>query len=178
MLPKTLCHLTLVLGGARSGKSRYAEALMAQAPPPWTYLATAQAFDDEMQHRIAAHQVRRDTRWRTLEIALDVTEAISDVTLGPTLFDCATLWLSNVILAERNVAAEMDRLVAAMENAPGPLVVVSNEVGLGIVPDTPLGRTFRDAQGILNQRIATIADRVILMAAGLPLTLKKCEERS
>ncbi len=167
-----LSRLTLVLGGARSGKSRHAEALIARTPPPWVYVATAEARDAEMRERIDRHRERRDLRWRTLEAPLGVAGAIAGLGEGAVLLDCLTLWLSNALLAGRDVAAESDRLIAALSSARGPLVVVSNEVGLGIVPDTELGRTFRDAQGVLNQRVAAIADHVVLMAAGLPLTLK------
>jgi adenosylcobinamide kinase/adenosylcobinamide-phosphate guanylyltransferase len=168
------CRLTLVLGGARSGKSRHAEMLIMRATPPWTYVATAQAFDREMRERIGKHRARRSSDWRTLEIPVDIADAVrSD---APLLLDCATLWLSNAMLAGRDIEVETDRLIAAMREAPGPLVVVSNEVGLGIVPETALGRDFRDAQGILNQRIAAVADYVVFMAAGLPLTLKQPEE--
>lgn len=164
-------RLTLVLGGARSGKSRYAEGLVMRAPPPWTYVATAEALDEEMRARIADHRARRDVGWRTLEAPLDLVGVVAQ-TSGPTLIDCLTLWLSNVLLAGHDVQAESERLLAAMATAPGPLVAVSNEVGLGLVPETALGRAFRDAQGRLNQAVAAIADRVVFIAAGLPLTLK------
>jgi adenosylcobinamide kinase / adenosylcobinamide-phosphate guanylyltransferase len=164
-------RLTLVLGGARSGKSRHAEALIMRAGPPWTYVATAEALDEEMRARISHHRARRDANWQTLDAPLDLAGVIRSVT-RPTLIDCLTLWLSNVMLAERDVEAESAGLLAALSSAPGPLVAVSNEVGLGLVPETPLGRAFRDAQGRLNQRVAAAADRVIFMAAGLPLNLK------
>ncbi len=166
-----LPRLTFVLGGARSGKSRYAEQLLMQAPPPWTYVATAEAFDDEMRERIAHHRDRRDERWQTRDVPLELPAAIAELR-DPALIDCLTLWLSNVMLAGRDVESESERLVASLADAKGPLVVVSNEVGLGLVPETPLGRAFRDAQGRLNQRVAAVADRVVLMAAGLPLDLK------
>jgi adenosylcobinamide kinase/adenosylcobinamide-phosphate guanylyltransferase len=167
----SLPRLTLVLGGARSGKSRHAEELLAVAPPPWTYVATAEAFDDEMRERIAHHRGRRDERWRTLEAPLELAGTIRELT-GPALIDCLTLWLSNVMLAGRDVANEKKLLLTALASARGPIVVVSNEVGLGLVPETPLGRAFRDAQGRLNQKVAAAADRVLFMAAGLPLSLK------
>ncbi len=166
-----LPRLTLVLGGARSGKSRHAEELLAGAAAPWTYVATAEALDDEMRDRIAHHRARRDGRWRTADAPLDLAGTISRLD-GPALIDCLTLWLSNVLLAERDIELESERLLAALAAAPGPLIVVSNEVGLGLVPETPLGRAFRDAQGRLNQRVAAAADRVIFLAAGLPLSLK------
>jgi len=174
MSARPLSRLTLVLGGARSGKSNYAERLVVSAPAPWLYLATAQAIDDEMQARIAEHKGRRDARWRTVEVPLDLAEALAALGEKPqaVLIDCLTLWLSNTLLAKRNLAVAGDRLIAALTAARGPVVVVSNEVGLGIVPDTPLGREFRDAQGQLNQRVAAIADHVVFLAAGLPLTLK------
>lgn len=166
-----LARLTLVLGGARSGKSRHAEQLLMLAPPPWTYVATAEALDDEMRERIAHHRSRRDARWQTRDAQLDLAGAISTIR-GPVLIDCLTLWLTNVMLAERNIDDEIDRLIAALADSPGPVVVVSNEVGLGLVPETALGRAFRDAQGRLNQKVAAAADRVLFMAAGLPLNLK------
>ncbi|WP_407159877.1 bifunctional adenosylcobinamide kinase/adenosylcobinamide-phosphate guanylyltransferase [Bradyrhizobium sp. STM 3557] len=169
-----LPRLTLVLGGARSGKSRYAEGLVTAAPAPWIYVATAQAFDEEMTARIAQHRSRRAEGWRTVEAPLDLAGTMAAHTSSDQimLIDCLTLWLSNVMLAGHNVEAACDTLVEALAHANGPLVVVSNEVGLGIVPDNALARRFRDAQGRLNQEIAARADRVILMAAGLPLTLK------
>jgi adenosylcobinamide kinase / adenosylcobinamide-phosphate guanylyltransferase len=173
MAAAPLSRLTLVLGGARSGKSAYAEGLVRPCAPPWTYLATAQAFDDEMRARIDQHRGRRDARWQTIEAPLELVEAISAPELPrPLLIDCLTLWLSNILLAGADLTAASDRLIDALAAANGPIVAVSNEVGLGIVPDTPLGRQFRDAQGWLNQRVAAVADRVVLLAAGLPLTLK------
>ncbi len=142
-----------------------------RAAPPWTYVATAEALDDEMRERIAHHRDRRDARWQTRDVPLDLPEALKGMR-GPVLVDCLTLWLSNVMLAGRDVEAETERLMAALAAAPGPLVAVSNEVGLGLVPETALGRAFRDAQGRLNQRVAAAADRVLFMAAGLPLSLK------
>jgi adenosylcobinamide kinase / adenosylcobinamide-phosphate guanylyltransferase len=167
-------RLTLVLGGARSGKSRHAEGLVTATAPPWIYVATAQAFDDEMTARIAQHRSRRAEGWTTIEAPLDLAGVIAEhANSGPTiLIDCLTLWLSNVMLDGRDVEASCDKLVDALAAAEGPIVLVSNEVGLGIVPDNALARRFRDAQGRLNQNIAARADRVVLMAAGLPLTLK------
>ncbi|MGJ4995054.1 bifunctional adenosylcobinamide kinase/adenosylcobinamide-phosphate guanylyltransferase [Bradyrhizobium sp. HKCCYLS3077] len=169
-----LPRLTLVLGGARSGKSRYAEALITANPPPWIYVATAQAFDDEMTERIAQHKARRAEGWQTLETTHDLAGLVRAHTdaSAPILIDCLTLWLSNVMLADMDVPAASAELVEALSVARGPIITVSNEVGLGIVPDNALARAFRDAQGRLNQDVAAMADRVILMAAGLPLTLK------
>ncbi len=172
MPAEPLPRLTFVLGGARSGKSRFAEALVRRTAPPWLYVATAEARDEEMRERIERHKRERGLEWRTLEIPLDLAPALAGVGPTPVLVDCLTLWLSNVLLADRNLDEACEHLVATLSVVPGPLVVVSNEVGLGIVPETPLGRTFRDAQGRLNQRVAAIADRVVFLAAGLPLTLK------
>ena len=165
-------RLTLVLGGARSGKSRYAESLVTALPGPWIYVATAEARDAEMAERIAAHQARRGAGWRTLETPRDVVGALTAHGTTPLLVDCLTLWLANALLASADADAEIERLEAALEQASAPLVLVANEVGFGIVPDNPLGRRFRDLQGLLNQRIAARADRVVLVIAGLPLTIK------
>src|SRR4051794_12541028 len=172
--PPVLPRLTLVLGGARSGKSRHAEALVTANASPWIYVATAQAFDDEMTERIAQHRARRADGWQTLETTHDLAGLVrshGDANT-PILIDCLTLWLSNVMLADMDAQAACAELTDALAAARGPIVAVSNEVGLGIVPDNALARAFRDAQGRLNQQIAALADRVILMAAGLPLTLK------
>ncbi|MCC7045136.1 MAG: bifunctional adenosylcobinamide kinase/adenosylcobinamide-phosphate guanylyltransferase [Alphaproteobacteria bacterium] len=169
-----LPYLTLVLGGARSGKSRYAEALVADSERGCTYIATAQALDDEMRQRIAEHRTRRPAHWATIEAPIDLPAALSGHAPDRVLLvDCLTLWLSNILLAERDIAADGDALVAALEACAAPVVCVSNEVGLGIVPDNALARAFRDAQGQLNQRVAAIADRVVLMTAGLSLVLKE-----
>jgi len=169
-----LPRLTLVLGGARSGKSRHAEALVTAQPSPWTYIATAQPFDAEMADRIAQHKARRADGWQTRETTHDLAGIVRSGgdSNTPMLIDCLTLWLSNVMLADMDVPARCTELIDALKGAHGPIVAVSNEVGLGIVPDNALARAFRDAQGRLNQDVAALADRVILMAAGLPLTLK------
>ena len=166
--------LDFVLGGARSGKSRMGEALVTSLPSPWTYIATAEAFDDEMRARIALHQAERQPGWRTVEAPLALAEAIShqNTTGQPILVDCLTLWLTNVLLADRDLEQASAGLLGALAAVSVPIVLVSNEVGLGIVPDNALARRFRDAQGRLNQQIAALAARVILMAAGLPLILK------
>jgi len=142
-----------------------------RVPPPWTYVATAEAFDDEMRDRISHHRARRDERWQTIDAPLGLAATIPTLQ-DPSLIDCLTLWLSNTMLAERDVETETERLLAALSSARGPIIAVSNEVGLGLVPETPLGRAFRDAQGRLNQKVAAVADRVVFMAAGLPLNLK------
>jgi adenosylcobinamide kinase/adenosylcobinamide-phosphate guanylyltransferase len=165
--------LTLVLGGARSGKSRHAEELIEALPPPWSYLATGQAYDDEMAERIALHRSRRGAGWQTLDAPHDLAAALRDVPPGrPVLVDCLTLWLTNRLLAEADLATESAALVEALRAHGGPVVVVSNETGLGIVPDNALARRFRDAQGRLNQRVAARADTVIFMVAGLPMKVK------
>lgn len=164
---------TFVLGGARSGKSRYAEAIVTRFPQPWVYIATAEAHDDEMAARIAIHKDRRGAGWQTVEAPLELAQGIEDTPKGATvLVDCLTLWLSNLMLGDCDIDAATDRLEGALARRDGVMVLVSNEVGLGLVPDTALGRSFRDAQGRLNQRVATIADRVVFMVAGQPLVVK------
>lgn len=163
---------TLVLGGARSGKSAYAEGLLAGGPA--VYLATGQAFDEEMAERIRQHRDRRGGDWHTVEEPLDVAAAIERLGAPglPVLVDCLTLWISNLMHAGRDVdraAAELAEVLAA---PPGPVVLVSNEVGLGLVPDNAMARAFRDHQGRVNQRLAAICRRVVFVAAGLPLILK------
>ena len=163
----------LVLGGASSGKSDFAEGLVTALGRPRTYVATAQAWDAEMEAKIARHRASRGPLWRTVEAPHDVASALRDADPGEAvLVDCATLWLSNRMLAGADLRQEEGRLLAALEECRAPVVVVSNEVGLGIVPETPLGRRFREAQGSLNQGLAARADLVVLVAAGLPLALK------
>jgi len=164
--------LTLVLGGARSGKSRFAEGLLAREAPPWSYVATAEALDAEMVARIAAHRARRPGAWQTLEAPHDLARLLTSIERGAVLVDCLTLWLSNRMLAEADVGAEITQLEDILVKRRNPLVLVSNEVGLGVVPDNALARAFRDRQGELNQRVALQADRVVLMVAGLPLFVK------
>ena len=171
--------VTLVLGGARSGKSTYAEKLVTGAlfgapPRPAVYIATAEAGDVEMATRIMAHRARRGGAWTTIEEPLKLAEVLETTAARgePVLVDCLTLWLSNLMHAGADLDEAADDLVHALETCSAPVVFVSNEVGLGIVPDTPLGRAFRDAQGRLNMRLAARADRVVLMAAGLPLVMK------
>ena len=169
----TMPQLTLVLGGARSGKSRYAENLIAAFRPPWTFVATAAAGDAEMAERIAVHRLRRGKDWQTVEAPHDLPAALAALaTDTPVLVDCLTLWLSNRMLAGADLEAEIARLEAALDSRRAPVVLVSNEVGFGIVPDNELARRFRDLQGRLNQRMAARADRVVLMVAGLPIAVK------
>jgi len=174
MEPDRLHRLTLVLGGARSGKSRHAERLVLASGLAPVYVATGEALDEEMAARIAEHRRRRGARWRTLEEPLDLVGAVqrecgSD---RAVLVDCLTLWLTNLMVEERPVRAEMEGLVAALPRLSGTLVLVSNEVGLGVVPTDAMARAFIDHAGWLHQRIAEQADVVVLMAAGLPLHLK------
>lgn len=168
-----LPQLTLVLGGARSGKSAYAESLLTGIPGPWAYVATAEAFDDEMRERVKHHKSRRSVGWADHESPLEIADVLANRTAElPSLVDCLTLWTSNLMHAGRPVSEATDELLAAVAKRVAPCVMVSNEVGLGIVPDNALARAFRDEAGRLNQKIAAAADRVIFVAAGLPLTLK------
>lgn len=166
-----MAHLTLVLGGARSGKSARALVLCS---PPRTFIATAEALDGEMADRIARHKAERPADWGLVEAPLDLSAAIATAGGQETtlLVDCLTLWLSNLMHHERDVEAETEALLAAIAAAPGRVVLVSNEVGMGLAPMNALGRAFRDAQGRLNQRVAAAADLVEFVAAGLPMVLK------
>lgn len=161
------------MGGARSGKSALAEKFLAGGEGVPVYLATATVGDDEMHARITRHRTDRGSGWQTIEVPLDLAGAIG--ALPPNsraLIDCATLWLSNHLLAGSDLDGEVDALLAAVRLSRSTLVVVSNEVGWGIVPATSLGREFRDAQGRLNQRLAEAADLVVGVMAGLPFSLK------
>ncbi|MBB3771756.1 adenosylcobinamide kinase/adenosylcobinamide-phosphate guanylyltransferase [Angulomicrobium tetraedrale] len=168
-----MTSLTFILGGARSGKSRHAEELIERLPAPWSYIATAEAYDAEMAERIGLHRARRGEGWQTLDAPHDLARTVAGLPPGrPVLVDCLTLWLTNRLLAEADLSAECAALVAALGAHDGPVVVVSNETGLGIVPDNALARRFRDAQGRLNQMVAARADTVIFMVAGLPMKVK------
>ncbi len=171
--PPSLPSVTLVLGGARSGKSAYAEALV-EAAGRGLYLATAEVGDPEMAERIRRHRQRRGESWQTVEEPLELAAALRRHAHPgrPILVDCLTLWLSNVMATERDADVEATALADGLSALAGPVVLVSNEVGLGVVPDTPLGRAFRDHAGRLHQAIARKADRVVLMVAGLPLIVK------
>lgn len=165
--------LTLVLGGASSGKSRFAEGLITPHDVPRTYVATAQAFDDEMRAKIAQHQQDRGSGWTTVEAPLDLPGALRAVPEGGiVLVDCLTLWLTNLLLENDGTEGAAEAFLAAAYECRSPIVTVSNEVGLGIVPDNRLSRRFRAAQGRLNQAVAAQADRVAFVAAGLPVVLK------
>jgi len=166
-------HLTFVLGGARSGKSAYAEGLIMAHPSPWFYIATAQAFDDEMRERIATHRARRGGDWRTIEAPQLLPEAISNAPAdAPLMIDCLAIWLSNRMFAEADLVADRKALVAALLSRAAPTVVVSPEVGLSIVPENALARAFRDAAGLLHQDVARIAAHVALVVAGYPVKVK------
>ena len=174
MLPQPpLPPVTLVLGGVRSGKSAYAERLVT-VRGNGVYLATAEPRDDEMERRIAQHKERRGEVWTTVEEKLDLPQTLGRLSAPgtPVLVDCLTLWLSNLMEAGRDIAAETDSLVTSLASLPGPVVLVSNEVGLGGIAANAMARRFADELGALNQAVALMADRVLLVAAGLPLTLK------
>jgi adenosylcobinamide kinase/adenosylcobinamide-phosphate guanylyltransferase len=174
--------IILILGGARSGKSRYAQELAERLGRKVLYVATAEALDDEMKARIEAHRRSRPSSWKTVEAASDVAAAIADdvVDADVVIIDCLTLLLSNVAdedagveVWEKRAAEELDRLVALADGAAARFIVVSNEVGLGLVPAYPLGRGFRDVVGWANQMLARRAAEVYFMVAGIPLKLKK-----
>lgn len=165
--------LTLVVGGARSGKSRLAESLVVSCGLKRNYIATAEARDDEMHARIAQHQAQRGPGWQTWNAQLDLDTMLAAIPGDEVvLLDCATLWLSNHLLAGSDIGAKSMALMAALTACASPVVVVSNEVGWGIVPENALARAFRDHQGRLNQMIAEQADLVIGVMAGLPMVLK------
>lgn len=165
--------LTLVLGGAASGKSGFAESLCFQSGKPRVYIATAQVFDDEMRLKISEHRDQRGADWVTVEAPLDVAGALAERTSGKIiLLDCATLWLSNVLLNGQDTDVAGDAMLAALATCPASVIVVSNEVGHGIVPENKLARQFRNAQGRLNQKLASQSGLVVQVIAGLPQVLK------
>jgi adenosylcobinamide kinase/adenosylcobinamide-phosphate guanylyltransferase len=171
-MPMRPARLTLVLGGARSGKSRHAESIITALPGPWVYIATAQAFDDEMRARIAAHRARRASGCNTMEVPVDLAGALATAAGHPVLVDCLTLWLTNLLLDGLDVSVATTALDTALDARDAPTVLVANEVGLGIVPDNALARDFRDHAGLLNQRMAARADSVLFLVAGLPMRVK------
>ena len=167
----TSSPLTLILGGARSGKTRHAEGLIKALPAPWVYVATAEVWDEEMRERVERHKAdRSEAGWITVEAPTDLAAALA--TDHPVLVDCLTLWVTNLMLGEHDIDAATLRLEAALATRSAPTFLVANEVGLGIVPDNKMARDFRDHAGRLHQRLAQKADQVILMVAGLPLTVK------
>ena len=164
----------LVLGGARSGKSVFGEQLVIESGLSPVYFATAEPRDAEMAARIAAHKARRGPAWGIVEEPLALEDALAREAAADraVLVDCLTLWLSNLMEADAVIAARADALCEALRLVPGLVILVSNEIGLGLVPDNSLGRAFRDAQGQLNQKVAAAAEKVVFVAAGLPLVLK------
>lgn len=168
-------RVTLILGGARSGKSRYAEALARNHKREPAYIATAEITDAEMRERIQHHREQRGARWRTIEAPLDLVAALrqADGLKAFTLVECLTVWINNLMYHGKDVAGEVERFCASLADVKGHVVLVANEVGLGIVPDNALARRFRDAAGRANQAIAEVADEVVFIAAGLPMVLKK-----
>ena len=167
-------QVVLVLGGARSGKSHFAEQLVCASGHERHYLATGRAYDDEMVQRIARHRVDRGEGWVTHEVPLDLPQHLArvDAPGRAILVDCLTLWVTNLMMGESDMAAAGDALVAQLDTCSAQVVLVSNEVGLGIVPDNRMAREFRDHAGRLHQRIAAMADEAYFIAAGLPLKLK------
>ena len=166
--------VVLVLGGARSGKSAFAEALAHDARERCVYVATAERVDDEMAARIEAHRARRGAHWRTVEAPVGLAEAVrrESVSRACLLVDCLTVWLGNLVHRGHDVDAAREALLESLAAAPGPVVLVANEVGLGIVPDNAMARAFRDHAGRLNQAVAAVAGRVYFVAAGIPMTMK------
>ena len=166
--------VTLVLGGARSGKSRFAESLAPGGGVQCVYVATAEPVDDELASRIAVHRARRGPAWRTVETPIGLAQAIGRESTPRTwlLVDCLTVWLGNLMHHGLDVDAAREALLESLAAAPGPVVLVANEVGLGIVPDNAMARAFRDHAGRLNQTVARMAGMVCFVAAGIPVTLK------
>lgn len=169
-------HITLIIGGAASGKSLWAENYTLSATKRPLYIATAQPFDTEMEEKIAAHRARRTAQWELKEAPLDLVEALSGLTSEScALIDCLTMWLSNHLLADTPLEPLETDLFKALSICPAQLVLVTNEVGYSVVPENALARKFRTAQGQLNQRLAAAANKVVLFTAGLPLVLKSAD---
>ena len=171
---ESLRGVTLVLGGARSGKSIFAESLVRERGVRPVYVATAEFVDDEMAARIETHRARRGKVWRTVEVPIDLARTITRESTPRTclLVDCLTVWLGNLMHHGREADAATQALLESLAAAPGPLVLVANEVGLGIVPDNAMARAFRDRAGRLNQAVARVAGSVYLVAAGIPMAIK------
>lgn len=176
-------QLTLILGGARSGKSDHAQMLVQQAQQPALFVATATAGDEEMKHRIEVHRANRPDHWQTLEAPLTVAAAIESAPQLPwVLVDCITILVSNILMTftepidekyyKTKVEEEIEAMISCYKNHPGKWVIVSNEVGLGLVPAYVMGRYYRDALGRANQQLAKVSDQVILMVAGIPMKVK------
>jgi adenosylcobinamide kinase/adenosylcobinamide-phosphate guanylyltransferase len=173
-------QLVLILGGVRSGKSRYAQQLAGDIGSRVLFLATAGAGDDEMKHRIARHKSSRPESWRTIEEQMDIAGALrkNAARADAVIIDCVTVWLSNMLmhnekLSEKEMIKDIDKLIDSYEHGDATYIIVSGEVGMGIVPEYPLGRVFRDYLGLANQRLAEKADRVVLMVAGIAVDVKK-----
>lgn len=173
-MPAKFPKVMLITGGARAGKSRYAERLMTARPAHHVVIATAAAGDAEMAERIARHKAERDKSWETIEQPISVRAAIRNAARPDriVLVDCLTLWISNLMGEGRDIEVEMQGLVGTLKIAAGPVIIVSNEVGLGIVPDNPLARAFRDNLGRANQLVAAASEVTVFMAAGIPIVLK------
>ena len=168
-LPK----LTFVLGGASSGKSAFAEGLVVATDAPRVYVATSQVYDDEMAAKVRDHVAARGGDWHTIEEPLDMAKALGRVQADQVvLLDCASMWLTNHMMVEHDLAAETEAFISSLVACEGRVVVVSNEVGMGIVPDNALARRFRVAQGKLNQKLAEASDLAVFVIAGLPQVLK------
>jgi adenosylcobinamide kinase/adenosylcobinamide-phosphate guanylyltransferase len=165
----------LVIGGAKSGKSLYAEKIISAAPPPYVYIATAEVLDDEMAEKVKRHKERRGNNWITYEEPLKLNELLENLiqTPHPILVDCITLWISNLLIAGKDVEAHVERLCSIISHQrSSPIIFVSNEVGWGIVPDNELARRFRDVAGWTNQKLASVCTHVTWMVAGIPILIK------
>ena len=171
-------RLALILGGARSGKSRYGLGLAARCPAPRFFVATCQPRDAEMEARIEAHQRERGSDWATREVPLKLAAALGEAQnhYGVVVVDCLTMWVSNLLLKENaspgSIQTAGENLISTLAQTAAPTILVSNEVGWGIVPDNPLARQFRDQAGWLHQRLAQVADLVVLVVAGIPVLIK------
>lgn len=170
-----MSDIFLILGGTRSGKSLYAENIVDKIGGNKIYLATAIALDDEMIKRVKNHRARRDKTWQTIEESIEIAKIINPPPNNPPttiLVDCLTLWLSNLLHLELDVMQQIDLLIDTLKTTQSTVILVSSEVGMGIVPDNALARQFRDYAGIMHQRIAEVADKVVLVVAGVPMTIK------
>ena len=168
-----MCLTILVTGGARSGKSSFAEKRTKQLGSSLMYIATSEIIDLEMENRVAEHQARRGSEWQTLHAPLKLTEALSETDgKGPCLVDCLTIWLNNLIFHNEDTIVATKELIKVLEQRSDPVVLVTNEVGSGIVPENALARRFRDEAGRMNQIISEVADEVYLSVSGIPLQIK------
>mgnify|MGYP006247435665 FL=1 len=168
-----MCLTILVTGGARSGKSSFAEKRTKQLGSSLMYIATSEIIDSEMEKRVAEHQARRGSEWQTLHAPLKLAEALSETDgKGPCLVDCLTIWLNNLIFHNEDTIVATKELIKVLEQRSDPVVLVTNEVGSGIVPENALARRFRDEAGRMNQIISQVADEVYLSVSGIPLQIK------